>query len=341
MMKTLSVIVPTYNVEDYISKCLSSLIINREDLEVLVIIDGSKDKSCEIAKTYHDRCPGIIKVIEKENGHYGSCVNVGLSLAQGKYVKILDADDFFNEENFSSYLDFAAQSEADLLLSDSGVIKNGESNSFYSFSLPGNVTLNIKQLDNKNLYDLPHQSIAYKREILMKIGYVQTEGYPFTDLEWVSYPMIAVNTLEYFPKVLYEYLLSREGQSVSQAAHCKTMKEDCIIVEKMATYYEKFKDVIPVENRRVLREIVLSNVTRIYFHCLINWPKLIDNDILVDYDDKLKSISSELYEMAGDRIERRKFMSFKFIQEWRKKQSRNTIVYALFDLGVTIGRLVS
>lgn len=340
-MKVLSVIVPTYNVEAYIGKCLDSLIVNREDLEVLVIIDGSKDKSCEIAKTYQDKYPSIFKIIEKENGHYGSCVNVGLSLAQGKYVKILDADDFFNKENFSSYLDFAADSDADLLLSDSGVLKNGVSNVFYSFDIPGNVLLSLERLDNKNLYDLPHQSIAYKREILMRIGYVQTEGYPFTDLEWVSYPMIAVNTLEYFPKVLYEYLLSREGQSVSQEAHCRTMKEDCFIVKKLATYYENHKNAIPAENRRILREIVLSNVTRVYFHCLINWPKLIDNDILVEYDSKLRSISPELYEVAGNRIERRKFMSFKFIREWRKKKSRNTLLFFFFDIGVTIGRLFS
>jgi len=163
-MKVLSVIVPTYNVEAYIGKCLDSLIVNREDLEVLVIIDGSKDKSCEIAKTYQDKYPSIFKIIEKENGHYGSCVNVGLSLAQGKYVKILDADDFFNKDNFSSYLDFAADSDADLLLSDSGVLKNGESSVFYSFDIPGNVLLSLERLDNKNLYDLPHQSIAYKRK---------------------------------------------------------------------------------------------------------------------------------------------------------------------------------
>jgi len=174
----------------------------------------------------------------------------------------------------------------------------------------------------------------------VRIGYVQTEGYPFTDLEWVSYPMIAVNTLEYFPKVLYEYLLSREGQSVSQEAHCRTMKEDCIIVEKMVDYFEKYKDIIPVENRRVLKEIVLSNVTRIYFHFLINWPKLLDDSILIDYDEELNRISPELYETAGLRVERRKFMSFRFIEEWRKKKSRNTIVYYFFDIGVFVGRLI-
>lgn len=340
-MKTLTIIIPTYNVELYLERCLKSLVIDRDDLEILVIIDGSKDKSSEIANSFQKKYPKLFTVIEKENGHYGSCVNVGLSLAQGKYVKILDADDYFNTENLLSYLDFASGSEADLLLSDSGMIKNGKRGSFYSFDLPGNVTLGIESLDNKNLYDLPHQSIAYKSIILKQINYVQTEGCPFTDLEWVSYPMIAINTMAYFPKVLYEYDLSREGQSVSQEAHCRTMKEDCFIVEKMAYCYEKYKESISIDNRRVLKEIVLSNVTRIYFHFLINWPKLLDNSILVGYDQELNSISPELYETAGLRVERRKFMSFRFIEEWRKKKSRKTIVFFIFDLGVLLGRLIN
>ena len=64
-MTILSIIVPTYNVEEYIGKCLDSLVIRRDDFEVLVIIDGSKDKSYEIALGYQEEYPNIIKVIQK------------------------------------------------------------------------------------------------------------------------------------------------------------------------------------------------------------------------------------------------------------------------------------
>ncbi|MCR4864335.1 MAG: glycosyltransferase [Bacteroidales bacterium] len=340
-MISLSIIVPTYNVEDYLERCLSSLITNRRDFEVLVIIDGSEDRSAEIAKKYQSEYPELFQVIEKENGHYGSCVNVGLALAKGKYIKILDSDDYFISDNFPSYLDFAAEFDADLLLSDSSMIKNGEHGSFYSFDIPGNQLLSLDFLKNKNLYDLPHQSIAYKRELLQQINYVQTEGVPFTDLEWVSYPMIAVKSIAYFKGVLYEYDLSREGQSVSQKAHCKAMDKDCLIVEKMASYYEIHKDCIPLDNRRVLREIVFNNLVRIYFHFLINWPKLLNNKILVEYDNEIHRISPELYMEASKAVERRKFMSFKYIDEWRRRKSRNTLVYFFFDTGVALGRLVN
>lgn len=338
-MKLLSVIIPTYNVELYLERCLDSLITNRGDLEVLVIIDGSKDRSADIAKVYQSKYPDVFQVIEKENGHYGSCVNVGLSLARGKYIKILDADDYFIKDNLPSYLDFAAMFDADLLLSDSSMIKNGKRGNYYSFDIPKNQILSLVYLENKNLYDLPHQSIAYKRELLKQINYVQTEGVPFTDLEWISYPLIAVKTIAYFKGVLYEYDLSREGQSVSQEAHCKTMDKDCFVVEKMAAYYEKFKESIPEENRRVLNKVVFSNIVRIYFHFLINWPHLLDNKILVEYDNKINSISPELYEEASSVIERRKFITFKYISEWRKRKSRKTVLYYLFDAGVTLGHL--
>ena len=96
MTKILSVIIPSYNMEDYLQKCLDSLILNdkkqMEMLDVLVINDGSTDATSSIAHRYQARYPGIFRVIDKGNGHYGSCVNRGLSEARGKYVKILDAE---------------------------------------------------------------------------------------------------------------------------------------------------------------------------------------------------------------------------------------------------------
>ena len=340
-VKVLSVIIPTYNVESFLDRCLSSLITNRDDLEVLVIIDGSKDRCADIAKDYQSKFPEIFQVIEKENGHYGSCVNVGLSLVKGKYVKILDADDYYIKDNLSSFLDFATEFDADLLLSDSNMIKNGKCGSFYRFDIPENQLLSLDYLENKDLYDLPHQSIAYKREILQQINYVQTEGVPFTDLEWVSYPMTAVKTIAYFKSVLYEYDLMREGQSVSQEVHCKTMDKDCLIVEKIVTYYENHKDSIPLENRRVLKEIVFRNVLRIYYHFLINWPKYLNNNILVDFDNEIQNLSPELYKKASTVIERRKFMSFRYILEWRKRKSRKTFVYFFYDTGIVLGRIAN
>ena len=92
MDKILSIIVPSYNMEAFLDRSLSSLIVGTplmERLEVLVVNDGSKDRTSEIAHGYESRIPGTFRVIDKANGHYGSCVNAALAVAEGTYVKVL------------------------------------------------------------------------------------------------------------------------------------------------------------------------------------------------------------------------------------------------------------
>ena len=119
MNKILTIVVPTYNMQDYLNRCLDSLIVVPElmgQLEVLVINDGSKDNSSVIGHEYEARYPNTFRVIDKENGNYGSCVNRGLAEAKGKYIKILDADDWFNTKEFEDYLRNLSTVEVDLVL---------------------------------------------------------------------------------------------------------------------------------------------------------------------------------------------------------------------------------
>lgn len=107
MNKILTIIIPTYNMEKYLRRCLDSLIIDEEgmkQLEVLVINDGSKDSSSQIAHEYQDKYPDTYRVIDKENGNYGSCINRGLKEATGKYVKVLDADDWYNTKGLAKHI---------------------------------------------------------------------------------------------------------------------------------------------------------------------------------------------------------------------------------------------
>lgn len=100
--------------EGYLSKCLNSLLVpNINDLEIIIVNDGSKDNTLTIAREYQMRFPDSIKVIDKENGNYGSCINRGLLEATGKYVKILDADDYFNSDELTHFIRILASSECD------------------------------------------------------------------------------------------------------------------------------------------------------------------------------------------------------------------------------------
>ena len=136
--KILSIIIPTYNMEKYLRKCLDSLIVSDEKmqmLEVLVINDGSRDSSSLIAHEYEAKYPLTIRVVDKENGNYGSCINRGLKEATGKYVKVLDADDYFDTISFEQFIILLASTDADLVISDySKVNEHGDILDDISFS---------------------------------------------------------------------------------------------------------------------------------------------------------------------------------------------------------------
>ena len=92
--KYLSFVVPCYNSESYMARCIESLLPGGEDVEIIIIDDGSKDKTGEIADAYQKQYPDLVKVIHKENGGHGSGVNAGLACARGVYFKVVDSDDW-------------------------------------------------------------------------------------------------------------------------------------------------------------------------------------------------------------------------------------------------------
>ena len=96
--KLISFVVPCYNSESYMERCINTLLKGKEDVEIIIVNDGSTDKTKKIADGYKKRYPKIIKAIHKINGGHGSGVNAGLKEASGKYFKVVDSDDWLDEE---------------------------------------------------------------------------------------------------------------------------------------------------------------------------------------------------------------------------------------------------
>ena len=97
-MKYLSFIIPCYNSSKYMKKCINSILPLGDDVEILIIDDGSnKDNTLEIAKKFQQKYPNICRAIHKKNGGHGSAVNAGLKVANGKYFKVVDSDDWLDE----------------------------------------------------------------------------------------------------------------------------------------------------------------------------------------------------------------------------------------------------
>ena len=148
MDKELTVVIPSYNMERFLPKCLESFgldLLQKEDgaladaLEVIVVNDGSADRTSEVAHRFEGSFPTVVKVIDKANGNYGSCVNVALRGATGRYIRILDADDYFETGECAKYLRFliSLHGAADLVVNDYDEVgASGKATSVVRYGLP-------------------------------------------------------------------------------------------------------------------------------------------------------------------------------------------------------------
>ena len=202
-MKLLTVIVPVYNTEKYIKRCLDSL--DNEEvndlLEVLIVSDGSKDNAINIAKEYEKRLPDTFKIIEKENGGHGSTINKGLELATGKYFRVLDSDDWVDNNDFVTFVKKLKELDVDLVVTDYRkefvyegkseklVYKDLEPNKKYDFD-----TFDLKLLNGE--YFVMATS-TYKTEVLRKSNLKLMEKTFYVDMQYNVVPIPMVNDFIY------------------------------------------------------------------------------------------------------------------------------------------------
>lgn len=318
MEKILSIIIPTYNMEKYLDKCLSSLIISYEKMqyfEVLVINDGSKDRSGEIAHLYEARYPQTFRVIDKENGNYGSCINRGLKEATGKYIKILDADDFFDTANFDQLICFLDRSDVDLIVSDYCLVNEmGKIMENYTFSLPVDKIFTFEALSDNMIKNLWHQGITYKTDNLRSIGYRQTEGISYTDNEWMFSPMINVKTILYFPYNVCFYLRGREGQTFDPCVFEKSLWMRIKVVTVMLDEYKRLMIGCAESTLRYLTLRLVSRCISVYSSYLIRFPAQKQQD-LVAFDQYMKTVLPYIYSETNNI---RNKLCIRYISCWRR-----------------------
>lgn len=333
MDKILSVIIPTYNMEKYLHRCLESLIVNNgfESLEVLVINDGSKDSSSIIAHSYESRYPNVFRVIDKGNGNYGSCINRGLKEAAGKYVKILDADDNFNTVNFESFLSAIQTIDADLIISDYVKVSEDENileECSYRFSESGIMSFESICTSNDFLKTQMH-AVTYRRKMLLDMNYVQTEGISYTDQQWIFAPMLKVKTVWHFSKPVYRYLIGRAGQTINESSAIKYAKNMIPCLRDLLKFYSDNSSAISKPLETYYLQAILIPITKgIYIDLILDYSDIAKN-LLIQFDNDLKIWNNKLYTLIGSK-EVSSFLGFRHIQFWRQHQNANKKLYKIF-----------
>lgn len=299
MKKTLSIIIPTYNMEKYLPRCLDSLILddeNMDKLEVLVINDGSKDSSSAIAHEYQKRYPSTFRVIDKENGNYGSCINRGIREAAGKYFKVLDADDWFDKEAFDKYLTFLSMQDTDLVLNNYKTVdeKGDVIKIFQIRDLQEGHIYKFEDLAKKELFFQMH-SVAYKTKILRDMHYQQTEGISYTDMEYVMKPFSVVKDMVASGVYLYNYLVGREGQTVNPAITNKSFDQHCQVAISLIEFALNYKG----ENMR--KQYLTSKALSYLYHLYRKhiFENFFDDKPFREFDSKIRRKYADIFRKAN------------------------------------------
>ena len=226
---------------------IQSILPAGEDVEIIVVNDGSKDETAEIAARYEKEYPTIVKAVNKENGGHGDAVNVGLDHATGLYYKVVDSDDWVDEEALFKILDvvksFAEQKkEVDMVISNYVYEKVGMEHKkviHYRNVLPQNEIFRWDDIGRFHLdqYILMH-SVLYRTELL-KLCQLRLPKHTFyVDNIYVYYPLPHVRTLYYLDVDFYRYYIGREDQSVNEKVMISRIDQQLFVTRSMIDMYQ-------------------------------------------------------------------------------------------------------
>lgn len=274
----LTVVIPSYNAEKYLNKCVPSLLKSKYSYmtEILIINDGSKDNTSKIGKYYQELTTinnkSIVKLIDKENGGHGSGINKGIELAKGKYFKVIDADDWVDENDYDKLLENLINEDADLILTDYMEARSFEDKPYvveYFKNLTPNIIYNLDDVCT-GFYGFKDwgptlPTSTYKTEVLRKTNFKLFEKTFYVDMLYNAYSIININTIKRYDLNIYRYYIGNAGQSVSAEGMKRNYKDhENVIIELMniVTNDNRF-----TENKRnyVLNKLLLPMVNTQYY----------------------------------------------------------------------------
>lgn len=265
-MKLISFAVPSYNSQNYLRHCVDTLLSGGEDVEILIVNDGSKDDTAIIADEYAAKYPTIVRAIHKENGGHGSGVNRGREEATGLYYKVVDSDDWVNEEALKTLLDTIKTHMAENTLPDlyitnfiyDHVYDNTRFVRRWNRQFPVNSFCTWK--DVGSFYGsqvLLMHSLMYKTELLRKSETILPEHTFYVDNYFAYRPLPLMQKIYYLDVNLYHYFIGRDDQSVNIKNFTKRYDQQLRVMRYMVDSYS-YAEICEME----------APLRRYMLHCL-------------------------------------------------------------------------
>ena len=321
-----SIIIPSYNMEEYIGKNLRHLVeaqhINQ--VEIIVVNDGSKDKTSAIAHNFQQEHPNNIIVIDKENAHYGSCINAALAIARGKYFRILDADDWIEADALDSFVEKLETCNADLVVTLRTEIILDKNGQWTQKNFP------IRNIEYGKIYDARSfairdyskkvefnmHSMTYKTEILRQVRLVLPTGICYTDLLYCLVPLSHIKDLVVFDIYLYNYLTERDGNSTSNAALKRNLSHISTVLLTMFKYLDR-------QDSKILTPAIISNQLRYIDEALTLCMQSIRMHHSISKDEY--PAIDQIMDFTKKYHIKNKFLKKYYFRIWRTRQTRSCL----------------
>lgn len=292
----MSISVAAYNAEKWIERCLNSFIVPEiiDEIEVLIINDGSTDRTSAIAREYTLRYPDTFILIDKENGGHGSTVNAAIKAASGKYFKIVDSDDWVEQNELVKLAGQLKNMEADVVISPYYIVKANSFSKQFVTCIDGlnskymNRVLNINQLEVK--WELAMHGLTFYTEVLKNYFIPLDENCFYVDLEYIVFYFSHIQTVYISDIPIYNYLIGTNEQSVNMDNMIKRRSQHLQVCKRMIDYYSNCNF-----NTDVIRTVIESCIINEYRILLQIADANISKSEFMHFDHMLKELNSIMY----------------------------------------------
>lgn len=244
-MKILSFIIPSYNCSAFLPKCIESMLHPSlmEQLEILVVNDGSVDDTGSVAEHYVNQYPQTVKLINQENKGHGGALNTGCAAAQGKYLKVIDADDWVETDNLPAFLAFLSSCDSDVVLTHHYTrdISTGEVKSWKSYPEAFNTPYTLEQimLQPQNFdRSLTFHGITYRTDFYQSENIRLSEKVFYEDHEYATFACCKAASVTPLDLFIYNYRIGDVQQSVSDANQLKRLSHMETVLKRFLSEYQ-------------------------------------------------------------------------------------------------------
>lgn len=255
-MKLLTVAIPCYNSQEYMKHAIESVLVGGEDIEILIVDDGSKDDTARIADEFEAAYPGIVHAIHQENGGHGEAVNAGLRNAKGLYYKVLDSDDWLDRDSLLRVMNKLRQmvkegKMVDMFLANYVYEKPSEHKHKvirYEGVFPENQIFGWSDIKRfKISQNILMHSVIYRTQMLHDCGLELPKHTFYVDNIFVYVPLPNVKTMYYMDVNLYRYYIGREDQSVNEDVMISRIDQQIKVNKIMIDAY----DLTKIRNKKL------------------------------------------------------------------------------------------